>query len=226
MAITRATGFPVSSSTSATSVSVTWATANDLAIINPQNYSNSTVTVTGVSSSKVTGWTQAIDATDSTDAWTNNIWYGRVSSAGADTVTITYSGTTPASFEVDADELVSSTPANVWSVVTSGSLRTTATPWNFPSLTSNTATLQAYWGLQIYSGSGSTGSGTGFTFTLDANLQLYAFDGTLAASTAFQPAGTGASGNGFAAAVIFQSVPSGGGTSEPDLVMAPMRGSY
>lgn len=205
MAITRATGFPINNQTSATSVSATWVTVGDAAILSIASFSASGDHITAVSSSKASGWTQIVTGADATDNFSQSVWLGTITSTGADTITVTWN-TTPGAgaFEVVVDELNSGLGSTtVWSVVTSGTLRGTGAATNlFPRLTSNTVTLQAYWGYQIWSVSATGGTGTGFTFTTTATSNLITFDGALATSTSFQPSGSGTGGPTWAGAGI------------------------
>lgn len=205
MAITRATGFPTSSqTTSATAPAVTWVTVGDLGLLAIANFGSGTIKISTVSSTKATGWTQVVTGLDGSEGWTVSLWVGTITSTGADSITVTWSGTTPTSYEVMFDEFNSGLgSSNVWAVVTGGSLRTTASPWNYPSLTSNTVTLQTYWGYQAtLSGNPTGGTGTGFTFTTTAGANQIAWNGSLATSTAFQPAMTGGAAADFAVAGI------------------------
>lgn len=228
MAITRAAGFPTNNTTSATSISPSWVNVGDLAIVQVASFSTQADTISGVSSSKVTGWAQIIDAADATEGWSLNIWAGTTNATGSDTVTVTWTGGTPGAFETVVDELHSGLGStNVWATVASASLRAASSPFNYPSLTSNTVTLQAYWGYMGFAGSGTNGSTAGFTYTATSTFNIVVFDGGLAASTAFQPSNsTGSSGPSFAAAGIVSVALPGGASGEPDLIMAPMRGFY
>lgn len=220
MAITRATGFPINNQAfPPTSVAATWVTAGDLAVLMIASFSASGDTISAVSSAKTTGWTQVIDAPDATDNFSISLWVGTITSTGSDTMSVTWAGAAPGvnAFEVVVDELVSGLGStNVWAVVTNGSIRGTGAATNvYPSLTSNTVTLQAYWGYQLWSVSATGGTGTGYTFTVTGTSNLVAFNGALATSTATQPSGSGTGGPTWAAAGIVSVALPASGTAAP-----------
>jgi fibronectin-binding autotransporter adhesin len=198
--INRAAGFP-SYKSPANSFSVSWAQVGDLAIICGASFAASGDTITGISSAKVSGWTQVVDGVDTTNNGSVNIWVGIVNATGADTVTVTWT-TTPTAFEVVADEW--SGPGTGWSVQAQGSLNAPSSPWPYPNLTSGTLPPgELYWGYQQGQGSPGGGAGTGFTFVVTSDGNYIANNSALASTTAYQPTSTGFTSAVFSAAAIF-----------------------
>jgi putative cell wall-binding protein len=108
---------------------------------------------TGVSSPKTTGWHSVASIVDATHPRNLSLFEGTVTTAGTDTLTVTYSGLINTSYtEIDADELESTAGSGTaWGDVAAGSLmKEPASPGVdaiiFPTLTASSAAAQAYWG--------------------------------------------------------------------------------
>jgi hypothetical protein len=187
MPIDHAILFPAYASASPmTGASATWQTAGDLAVVTT-NPNTAAVTLTGVASSKTTSWTKVGDYSDATDSEWFSLWTGVVTAAGADTINFTWSGTPPTGGNVYVDELAGGVSNPIWAVVTNSSLRTaSATTYNWPSLTSGSASSQAYWGASTAHGTTSAGSTGGFVYSINSASNV-CLDGSLATSTAYQP---------------------------------------
>jgi hypothetical protein len=197
--LSEASNFPVESAkTSAvTSVAATWVTVGDAVLVTfDLNYTGTVISVTSISAGKARSFTQLGTYTDTSgDADRHmEIWQGIVTTAGSDTVTISYSGT-GTYYDVVVDEIHSTTISNpTWSTTTTrgsatGQSGSTAEPFNLPLVTSGTVTAQGYIGYAACSGSGLAGTTPGFTYHVFASTSgnIYAFDGALAASTPYQP---------------------------------------
>jgi hypothetical protein len=198
--IVRSAGFPQYVSP-ANSFSVTWAAVGDLAIICGASFAASADTITAISSTKVSGWTQVVDGIDTTNNGSVNIWAGTVNATGADTVTVTWT-TVPGAFEVVADEW--SGPGSGWSTTAAGSLNAASSPWPYPNLTSGTLPPgEIYWGYQQGQGSPGGGAGTGFSFIVTSDGNYISNNPVLASTTAYQPTSTGFTSGVFSAAAIF-----------------------
>lgn len=144
----------------ASSFTLTPAGAGNLIVLVIINRDNSSVTVTGVSSSNVT-WVQAgTSFAGSTNAMTASTWLGTVTAASAATVTISWSGTTPTA-RVAGREF--SSTAGSWALDAQSGLDSGGTnAW--PSLPPSAGAGDLYLGFAIDSGSASAGSTTGYTY--------------------------------------------------------------
>jgi hypothetical protein len=209
MAISQAAGSPFNNyGTSLATLAVTPVTVGDYLLFGAKASSDS-VTITGVSGGGVTTWTQLVVANDTTDNGHEEIWGGVVTATGSQTITATYGSVPGVSCDLWASELVWSGGVGTWSLATSGLLVNLSTTISWPSLTSGTGANQAYWGINRSAQSTSPGSTSGFSYTTNANDNLECFNGTLSASTAYQPtASQSPSGAAFNTAVIM-SVASG-----------------
>lgn len=187
MSITRASGFPVQQIASITSISVTWVTAGDLAVFSAGVGSSTTARVTGISSSKSSGWAEAGFSTDSTDTQDQMVWTGKVTGTGADTITITWNANPAVGNEMLVDEFTAGLGSTtVWTVVTYGGARTTNSL--YPQLTSGPGSTQIYWGYVSTLAAGSSNPTAGFTyFTTPTYGNEIAFNGGLSANTSYQP---------------------------------------
>ena len=209
MAISQAAGSPFNNyGTSLATLAVTPVTVGDYLLFGAKASSDS-VTITGVSGGGVTTWTQLVVANDTTNNGHEEIWGGVVTATGSQTITATYGSVPGVSCDLWASELVWSGGVGTWSLATSGLLVNLSTTISWPSLTSGTGANQAYWGINRSAQSTSPGSTSGFSYTTNANDNLQCFNGTLSASTAYQPtASQSPSGAAFNTAV-FMSVASG-----------------
>ena len=128
---------------------------------------SNTITSTGVSSSRSTGWTKIKSFNDSTATLTMEIWQGTITSTGTHTVTVTYSASVAAVFgEIDADSYHSSRTSPVWwSAVQGGQHDTAATTFNMPTLTPSINGAQAYIGLASPANGAQAGTTPEYTYT-------------------------------------------------------------
>jgi hypothetical protein len=205
--IVRAANFPQYVSPP-NSFTATWSNVGDLAIVCGASFAASGDTISGISSSKVSGWQQVVDGVDATDNGAISLWMGTVTATGADTLTVTWT-TVPSSYEVMVDEFTAlNANGSAWSqaALGGGSLRAPSSPWSYPGLTSGVAAafpLQFYWGYQQGQGTPGGGSGTGFAFLSTSDGSYLATNTTLVANTAYQPSSTGFTSAVFSVAGIF-----------------------
>ncbi|HEV3268327.1 MAG TPA: InlB B-repeat-containing protein [Acidimicrobiales bacterium] len=215
--ITEATGFPVETETlGGASIPVTLQKVGDLVIFQSQIHSQ-TINITSVSATGTgaTGtWTrskQFIDSTNGTGI-TEEIWWAKVTTVGATTITATYSASVAAlSPELIADSFTSANQVS-WRVVnvnasTSGG--TTTTSVAFPSVASSTGSDQLYWGYTESTQSALPGNTPNFSYTaIPATGNLITFNDQLGASASYAPNATNSSlGNYSAIATIFAATP-------------------
>jgi hypothetical protein len=153
--------------------------------------SSASFTVSNLSGGGVTTWTKINEASGNSHDLA--IFGGVVTATGAQTITATYSSTPGVSCELWSSELVwSGGIPSSWVVQTWGTLfNTSSTTITCPNLTSANISDQAYWGFINSSGTEIVGSTAGFTYaTVNANGNGALFNGTLAASTSYQPTAT------------------------------------
>lgn len=166
MAITRASGFPHYGSLSGANGTnaITIVNAGDLMIAATWIFPNSD-TVTGVTSTRVPTWTNAVTLNDATNGIWLGIWTGVAASAGTDTITYTTAGGTPSFSAWAADELTETGAS--WSMHVAGSNdAATGTTLTWPSLTAGDSN-SAYWGFcTVGAGTLSAGSTSGFTYSI------------------------------------------------------------
>ena len=195
--ITRATGFPVETGSGSfvTTQAATWQTVGDWAIVCVNlNYTGAQPSVATVSGTKTGTFVKLGGYVDTIASPYHDLefWAAPVTSTGADTVTLSYSGSCTYC-DVVVDEFHSPLASPQWGVVSiqgshTSQSGTTAQLFNFPSITSGAALRQAYVGYSAASGIASAGSTSGFTYTiLPSSANPWVFDGGAAVNTAYQP---------------------------------------
>jgi hypothetical protein len=138
-----------------------------------------------------------------------DIWYGRVTSIGADTATVTYNSTTgQQGGSITSIQLHASTGASaVWTVDTTGFLdpNTNATAFTLPTLTA-ARTLEAIVGYLAIGSSASSSATSGYTYHNDLRGNWDAYNVSVGAGSVTPAAWTsGTSQLWFSAAVLFQA---------------------
>ena len=206
--IARDSGYPLdfnnntgAAGSGITSVDIPGGSVGDLVLVSIDTHIVTAFASGDVTSNNATGWHLVTHVEDATHPRNLAIWEGRVATAGADTIFLTYSGTVTDPLqpyvytEISVDELSSSVGAQTtWTDVTSGHLMVepsgTAPNVAFPSLTSSSLAAQAYWGF----GSGNAPNNGGpvpgtFTATLYAGLSdnLTIFNAALATGMTYAP---------------------------------------
>jgi len=145
----------------------------DLIVLIVTNHSTS-VLPTGATSSRVT-WTTAVPAQGPTAnaavstapaQWAGMVLFGTVNSVGSDTVTLTWSGTTPAFINAVGMEFTS--PTGTWSLDTWGSLNSAAGTSNSVSLTP-ASSAELYMTFDWNQGSSVSGTTTGYTYNANSD---------------------------------------------------------
>jgi hypothetical protein len=165
----------------ATSFSLTPHAVGDLILLEIIQITNATVTVTGVSSSNVTWVQMGSGATYSQGAnvGTAALFAGKVTSTSAATVTISWSGTTPATIFADGQEF--SSTVGSWLLDVQGNLNSASGTSTWPSLTPRAA-KELYFGFGFDTGTAVAGSTTGFTYDVDSHGNGVAFNPACAVS--------------------------------------------
>jgi hypothetical protein len=184
---------------------------------------STSITSSGVSSSKSTGWTKVKSYVDSTATWTMEVWMGTCNSTGTHTVTVTYSGSVAAiTGEIDAYSFHSSRTSPVWWVATTGGQHDTAsTTPAMPTLTPSVDGSQAYLGAVEPANTSQAGATAKYTYTvLDSawltGAQSIGVVGAQSPATAQNTSGTAT-----AVGIIFSDAPISGtgsaGVKKPSL---------
>ena len=148
-----------------TSFTLTPSGVGNLYMLEVNQFANSTVWASGVSSSNVT-WTQVgthILATGR--AGTSTLWMGTVTAASGATVTISWSGTTPGSLVIDGHEF--SSTAGSWAADNTALLNGSGTN-TWPSIAAASAG-ELYFGAAVDNGTCVAGSTSGFTYNVNAD---------------------------------------------------------
>jgi hypothetical protein len=144
----------------------------DLILIEVQNLDNNTVFCTALSSSNVT-WTQmGTPFAGTVQGATMVLFAGKVTSTSAQTVTLTWGGSTPGNIRVVGQEFSSTTGA--WALDQQGHLDSTGTN-TWPSLTP-AAAGELYFGYGYDSGTAVAGSTSGYTYVDTAGNNGVAFN--------------------------------------------------
>ena len=147
---------------------------------------SSTVTATSVSGGGVSTWTRAEGPYTGYAGHDLEIWMGPVSTTGASTITVGYSGTVTSVYTGLASQEFSaagSTP--VWTVDTGGGIsNASSTTTTFPKLTPS-GSGELYFGYAAVVNTASAGSTSGFTYATTSDGDVSTYDTSV--SAAVQP---------------------------------------
>ena len=194
----------------ANTLSVSPVTSGDIEVLAVQAQPESSAAVASVSGGGVSTWSKAIAYPGSATEADVEIWWGKVTSTGSSTITVTWSGSTPTYRELDAQEFSAGSGAT-WSLDrTNDASNSTETSYNMASL-SPTGTGELYFGMAVVGGAATAGSSSGFTYAVDDNANLVAYDTNVNASV--DPAGSQSGGTGVDSAAVLIEASSGGGTT-------------
>jgi hypothetical protein len=156
---------------SASTFTLTPGNVGDLVLVEVIQISNTTVNATALASSNV-NWQQIAGPFVGTHQnGTVSVFAGRVTSNSAQTVTVTWSGTTPASIRIVGREF--SSTAGAWAMDKVGNINSAGTS-TWPSLTPYQSG-DLYWGYSINSASAVAGATSGFTYEADSHSNGEAF---------------------------------------------------
>jgi hypothetical protein len=185
----------------------------DIEALAIQGQPESSPVVSSVSGGGVTTWSKAIAYPGSATSSDIEIWWGKITSTGSSTITVTWTGSNPSYRELDAHEFSGGSGAT-WSVDKTGDASSgSATSYNMASLTPS-GTGELYFGLAVVGGDTATaGSTSGVTYNVDDNGNLLAYDTNVSAALAPAGSQTGGTGVDSAAALFIASSGSCGGTT-------------
>ena len=169
-------------------------TVGDVLVVFAAVTSTTTPKVSSISGGGVSTWTKGVQFDGSTGD-DEEIWYGKVSSTGASTITFTWSSSISGhTAEYGAQEFSAGLGSNTtWALDKTGTLNNaSSTTVGFPSL-SPSASSELYYGFADIPNAPSTGSTSGFTYAITADGNITAFDpdvsGAVAPSATQSPAG-------------------------------------
>ena len=144
---------------------------------------SSTVTATSVSGGGVSSWTRAEGPYTGYAGHDLEIWMGPVSTTGASTITVGYSGTVTSVYTGLASQEFSaagSTP--VWTVDTGGGIsNASSTTTTFPTLTPS-GSGELYFGYAAVVNTASAGTTSGFTYATTSDGDVSTYDTSVSAS--------------------------------------------
>jgi RHS repeat-associated protein len=198
--------------TGLTTLSVDPQHAGDLMAIAIQ-IPTTTRTVSSISGGGVTTWTKATGFSGSVGS-DEEIWYGKVSSTGSSTITVTWSGSVSSeATEYSAQEFSSGFGSGTtWAVDKTGTLNNASSnTLTYPSL-SPTGAGELYFGYVGVPNTPSAGSTSGFTYdaTAQGNQVTYSID--VSSPSAYQPtASQSPAGISSSLGTVFTASGSGGG---------------
>ena len=181
------------SGTGTTTLAVTTVNVGDLVVVGTW-VDGGTVTVTGVSGSKTTGWTRIVGPLQGTGAIDQqDMWMGTVTSAGSETLTFTTSGSVGSlNTSYTAKQFTSKFGASTtWAVdgsQTAGTNQTASTTVTFPTLTA-AAAGELYVGYAVPVNNGQAGTTAEFQYEIDALSDIFIYNTNLAA-TSYTPTAT------------------------------------
>jgi RHS repeat-associated protein len=194
-------------------LSVSPVNIGDIEALAIQGQPESSPVVASVSGGGVSTWSKAIAYPGSATSSDIEIWWGKVTSTGSSTITVTWTGSNPSYRELDAQEFTAGSGAT-WSVDKTGDAsNSSATSYNMASLTPS-GSSELYYGLAVVGGDTATaGSTSGVTYNVDDNGNLLAYDTNVSAALAPAGSQTGGTGVDSAAALFIASAGSCGGTT-------------
>ncbi|HLN42312.1 MAG TPA: IPT/TIG domain-containing protein, partial [Acidimicrobiales bacterium] len=152
-------------------------------------------TVTSISGGGVSTWTKAVRFNGSIGG-DEELWYGKITTTGASTVTFTWSSSVASDFdEYGAQEFSSGLGAStVWATDKTGTLNgVSSTSVPLPSLTSS-GIGELYFGYSLVANNAAAGTTLGFTYAVTAEVNAVAYDtnvsGAVSPVATQSPAGT------------------------------------
>ena len=172
------------SGTDVTSLADSPSNVGDLMVFYSRAANN--VSVSSISGGGVTTWTK-ITSTYSANAGAMEMWRGIVTTAGAGTITVNYSGTEGAN-EIVVQEFTMHSANSTWAIDNSGNTynTSTSTTVDYPSLTP-TNSSELYAGFAWATSTMSAGSTTGFNYVSTSAGQLMAYNTNVTGGSATQP---------------------------------------
>jgi hypothetical protein len=166
---------------------------------------SSSVTVSTVSGGGVSSWTRL--KSYSSGGEDDELWLGTVSSPGASTISITYSGSVSSTWvELSAQEFSSGLgTSTTWALDNAGVVSGSSTSLSFPSLTP-AGSKELYFGYCDLANTASAGSTTGFTYVGTAAGDLVAYNPNVSSTVAPTASQSPSGGYASVAALVTASV--------------------
>ena len=176
------------SGSAVTSLAVAPSNVGDLLIF--YSHATNNVSVSSVSGGGVTTWTKTTSGANGTNAGSVEMWRGVVTSAGAATVTVTYSSS-PGTNEIVVEEFTMHSTNSTWAIDNSGVYynSTTSTTVDYPSLTP-TNSGELYTGYAWAGSSMSAGTTAGYTYVATSASHYLAYNPNVTGGSATQPTAT------------------------------------
>ena len=173
------------SGSAVTSLSVAPTSVGDLMII--YSHATNNVSIQSISGGGVNTWTKVTSGSNGTAAGTVEMWRGVVSTAGASTITVTYSST-PGTNELAAEEFTMHSANSTWAIDNSGYNynTSTSTTVDYPSLTP-TNSSELYTGYSWGQYAISAGTTTGYTYVATTAGDQLAYDTSVTGGTPTYP---------------------------------------
>ena len=143
---------------------------------------SSTVKASSVSGGGVSSWTRAEGPYAGYSGYDLEIWTGTVSTTGASTVTVGFSGSVTSVYTALASQEFSASGSSpVWTVDTGGGIsNASSTTTTFPSLTPS-GTGELYFGYAAVANTASAGTTSGFSYAATSDGDLSAYDTSVSA---------------------------------------------
>lgn len=167
-------------SVQATTFSLTPGGIGDFILFSAGNNTSSAVIATGMSSSNVTWVSLGGSATGATADWTGltfQAFLGTVTSTSTQTVTTTWSGTTPGAINSAGQEFSSTAGAASVTLDVQATLdNSSGTNANWPSLSPDHGAGELYYGFCLDISSATNGSTSGYTYQQDGHGNGLAYD--------------------------------------------------
>jgi hypothetical protein len=174
--------------TSVTTISDSPASIGNLLVF--YSHTANTVNVNSISGGGVSSWTKITAYSGGGTPGNIEMWRGVVTTAGAGTITATYSGAAGTN-EIVAQEFSMGSANGTWAIDTSGTATTTSsvTTVNYPSLTPLNSS-ELYTGYAYGGGTMSAGSTSGFTYVATGASKYLTYNTSVTGGTAYAPTAT------------------------------------
>jgi hypothetical protein len=195
--ITAVGSFSSNAGSALSTLAVTPQTVGDVLVVFAQ-VGSTTPKVSSIAGGGVATWTKGVQFAGS-EAADEEIWFGKVTTTGASTITFTWSSSISGhTAEYGAQEYSAGLGSTTtWALDKSGTLNNaSSTSVGFPSLTPS-ASGELYFGYSVLPNAPAAGSTSGFTYSITADGNIVASDpnvsGAVTPSAAQSPAGISSS---------------------------------
>jgi hypothetical protein len=184
---------------------------------------SSTITAASVTGGGVNSWTRAVGPYAGYAGHDLEIWTGPVSTAGASTITVGFSGSVNTVYTALASQEFSAAGSNlVWTVDTgSGISNASSTTTTFPKLTPS-GTGELYFGYAAVANTASAGTTTGFSYAATSDGDVSTYDTSV--SAAVQPTAKQSPAGVSGAVAVLVSAVNNSSSAPTVTVVAPSSG--